>query len=69
MGDKVVVGDEWLPGRYVVSDEDIFRFVKESLAPNWHAASTCEMGRKGDGMAVVVVVVNSEARIFGTEGG
>ncbi|KAL9127500.1 MAG: hypothetical protein Q9217_003630 [Psora testacea] len=62
--DGLTVGDEWLPGPAATSDEDILKFVKESVAPAWHAASTCKMGKREDRMAVV----DSEARVFGTKG-
>ena len=63
-GDKLVVGEEYLPGAHVTSNEDIMTYVKACLAPTWHAASTCKMGREGDEMAVV----DSGARVFGTKG-
>ena len=58
------IGDEHLPGPNVNSDEEIMKYVKESVGPTWHAASTCKMGRKGDRMAVV----DAEAKVFGTKG-
>ena len=60
----ITIGDEYLPGPNVTSDKDILEFIKQSLAPTWHAASTCKMGKKEDPMAVV----DSEGRVFGTEG-
>ena len=62
--DGLTIGDEYLPGPNVTSDKDILEFVKQSLAPTWHAASTCKMGKKGDPMAVV----DSEGKVFGAQG-
>ena len=56
--------EEWLPGAQVQSDEQILQFVKDSVAPTWHASATCKMGREGDALAVV----DAEARVFGTRG-
>ena len=35
------------------TDAEILQFIKESLAPVWHAAATCKMGPSSDDMAVV----------------
>ena len=60
----LLVGDEWLPGPAVQSDADILEYVRQSLAPTWHAAGTCRMGKKGDRMAVV----DGRGRVLGTSG-
>jgi len=46
----------------VQSDAEILAFVRKAVAPIWHAAATCKMGRKGDGMAVV----DGGMRVYGT---
>ncbi|ODM14422.1 hypothetical protein SI65_10157 [Aspergillus cristatus] len=55
---------EYYPGANVTSDAQIREFVKESIRPVFHAACTCKMGKKGDGMAVV----DSSARVYGVQG-
>ena len=62
--DKSIVESEYLPGANFTNDEEIFKFIKESLAPTWHAACSCKMGKKGDKMAVV----DNEAKVFGAKG-
>ena len=62
--DGLTIGDESLPGVNVTSDADILEFVKQSVAPTWHASSTCKMGKIGDPSAVV----DSEGKVFGTQG-
>ena len=59
----LTIGDEYLPGPNVNSDEEILKHVKKNVAPTWHAASTCKMGREEDAMAVV----DAEAKVFGTK--
>ncbi len=49
----VTVGPEKIPGPSVQTDAEILNFIKEALAPVWHAAATCKMGPKSDPMAVV----------------
>lgn len=49
----VTVGPEKIPGPSVQTDAEILQFIKESLAPVWHAAATCKMGPSSDDMAVV----------------
>ncbi|KAI4115737.1 MAG: hypothetical protein LQ338_007817, partial [Usnochroma carphineum] len=61
----MLVGEETLPGDQVESDGEILRFVKESLAPTWHAAGTCRMGRKED---TAGSVADSTGRVHGARG-
>lgn len=49
----VTTGPEKIPGAAVQTDAEILDFIKEALAPVWHAAATCKMGPVADGMAVV----------------
>lgn len=49
----LTAGPEKIPGPAVQSDADILRFIRASLAPLWHAAATCKMGRPSDPRAVV----------------
>ncbi|KAL8782880.1 MAG: hypothetical protein Q9195_009546, partial [Heterodermia aff. obscurata] len=61
---NVTVGEEILPGPNVTTDEQIMAYIAENLCPIWHAAATCKMGRRGDGMAVV----DPRGRVYGTRG-
>ena len=60
---EVTVGPEKIPGASVQSDADILNFIKESLAPVWHAAATCKMGPKSDSKAVV----GSDMKVHGVK--
>lgn len=48
----ITLGPEYYPGPSVQSDVDILQAIRESLAPIWHAAATCKMGKATDSMAV-----------------
>ncbi|KAL6714197.1 hypothetical protein ACLMJK_008692 [Lecanora helva] len=61
---NLTIGPEALPGAAVTSDSDILSFISKSVAPIWHAACTCKMGKEGDSMAVV----DSEFRVKGVRG-
>ncbi|KAI4228901.1 MAG: hypothetical protein LQ349_006474 [Xanthoria aureola] len=61
---SVTIGDEALPGKNVISDEEILAFVKRSLGIAPHAGCTCAMGKRG----VEGSVVDHRARVFGTRG-
>jgi choline dehydrogenase len=61
---NVTIGEEYLPGPNVTSDEQIVEFMRESAFTLYHASATCKMGRSDDEMAVV----DSKARVFGVEG-
>ncbi len=58
----ITIGEEYFPGPDVQSDAEILAFVRKAVAPIWHAAATCKMGRKGDAMAVV----DGAMRVYGT---
>lgn len=60
----MTVGQEYLPGSNVTSDEQIVEFMRESAFTLYHASATCKMGRSRDAMAVV----DSKARVFGVKG-
>ena len=60
----ITIGPEKIPGLSVQTDAEILTFIKEALAPVWHAAATCKMGPKSDGMAVV----GSDMKVHGVEG-
>lgn len=61
----VTTGPEYFPGTANVStDEQMLNYVRDVLAPVWHASCTCAMGKQGDPMAVV----DSNARVFGVQG-
>ncbi|KAL8788896.1 MAG: hypothetical protein Q9213_001419 [Squamulea squamosa] len=60
----VTIGDEILPGPGVTSDEEILKYVKDSLAIAPHASGTCRMGKKSDSQSVV----DSMGRVYGAKG-
>ena len=77
-------GEEYLPGKNVQSDEEILAFVQRTVAPVWHPAGTCRMGKtntktnaeaENEGedtddtdAAEAGVVVDSKARVLGVKG-
>lgn len=60
----LTLGEEYYPGAAVRTDEQILKAVEDSLAPVWHPAATCKMGKMGDRMAVV----DSETKVIGMKG-
>lgn len=60
---NLTTGPEKIPGARVQSDADILTFIRSSLAPLWHAAATCKMGRRSDPLAVV----DSQMRVYGVD--
>jgi len=58
---NITLGPEYYPGPSVQSDTDILHAIRESLAPVWHAAATCKMGKATDIMAVI----DSSMRVHG----
>jgi choline dehydrogenase len=61
---RPIVVKEVQPGANVTSDEDILEYIMQTGYQNWHASSTCRMGTREDGMAVV----DSRARVIGVGG-
>lgn len=60
---SITIGEEYYPGRDTVhTNEQIYEFIKQNLAPVWHASGTCAMGKGG-----VMDVVDSKCRVFGTK--
>jgi choline dehydrogenase len=59
----IVTGQEYSPGASVTSDADILNYIRDTVAPVWHAASTCKMGNSSDASAVV----DSHARVWGVK--
>lgn len=59
----LTTGPEKVPGPAVQSDADILTFIRQSLAPLWHAAATCKMGRPSDPLAVV----DKKMKVYGVE--
>ncbi|KAL8800199.1 MAG: hypothetical protein Q9200_007325 [Gallowayella weberi] len=57
----VTIGQEYLPGPDVDSDEEILHYIKSSLGLAPHAAGTCRMGKRGDPSSVV----DSQGRVLG----
>ncbi|KAL8735786.1 MAG: hypothetical protein Q9166_000650 [cf. Caloplaca sp. 2 TL-2023] len=60
----ITIGNEYLPGENVDSDEEILQYVKNSLAPAPHAAGTCRMGKKANDGSVV----DNMGRVHGARG-
>ena len=60
----VLIGEEFVPGATVQTDEEILAFIQKSATTVYHASCTCKMGVEGDEMAVI----DSRARVFGTRG-
>jgi choline dehydrogenase-like flavoprotein len=60
----VTIGEEYLPGPNVTSDEQIVEYMRESAFTLYHASATCKMGKRQDEMAVV----DSQARVYGVQG-
>ncbi|KAL8640469.1 MAG: hypothetical protein Q9226_008742 [Calogaya cf. arnoldii] len=58
---NLTIGEEYFPGPAVQSDADILSFIRKTLAPVWHAASTCKMGHRSDLMAVI----DTNAKVYG----
>ena len=48
-----IVVNEFLPGRLVVSDNDLINYCKKMIKTNWHPVGTCKMGKDNDEMAVL----------------
>jgi choline dehydrogenase len=61
---EVTIGEEYLPGPNVTSDEQIVEYMRESAFTLYHASATCKMGKRQDEMAVV----DSQARVYGVQG-
>jgi choline dehydrogenase-like flavoprotein len=58
--DPVVIGDEYLPGNHVQTDEEILEYIRENVMTLWHPSGTCRMGRIQD-----LAVVDSRGRVYG----
>lgn len=56
--------EEVFPGKDVQTDEQILKWVGESMACVYHAAATAKMGKASDEMAVV----DGDAKVHGTKG-
>lgn len=60
---NITIGEEYFPGPSVQTDEQILNWLRNTLAPVWHAAATCKMGKEDDAMAVV----DASAKVFGVK--
>jgi choline dehydrogenase len=60
---NIATGPELAPGAQVATDGDILNYIRNTVAPVWHAASTCRMGNSSD----VSAVVDSHARVWGVK--
>jgi choline dehydrogenase len=61
---SILIGNETAPGQHVQTDEQLNEYIRHNFFMNWHAASTCRMGKRDDSMAVV----DSKARVIGVDG-
>ena len=61
---NITIGEEFLPGPAVQTDEEILEYIGKTMGPVWHAASTCKMGVEDDIMAVI----DASAKVFGVKG-
>lgn len=59
----IATGPEYAPGAAVQSDADILNYIRNTVAPVWHASGTCKMGNSSDSSAVV----DSHARVWGVK--
>ncbi|MCJ1386379.1 hypothetical protein MMC17_009505 [Xylographa soralifera] len=59
----VTIGEEYYPGLSVQTDEEILQQIKAAFNTQYHASSTCKMGRANDTFAVV----DSHARVYGVK--
>ena len=58
-----LIGDEYLPGSNVTTDEQILAYIQQTATTIYHAACTCKMGNSSDPMAVI----DSQARVIGVK--
>jgi choline dehydrogenase len=42
---NISLGPEYAPGPAIQSDEDILNYIRDTIAPVWHASGTCKMVR------------------------
>ena len=59
----VLIGDEFVPGSNITTDEQILAYIQQSATTIYHAACTCKMGNDTDPMAVL----DSQARVRGVQ--
>ncbi|KAJ5037482.1 uncharacterized protein L3040_007656 [Drepanopeziza brunnea f. sp. 'multigermtubi'] len=59
--ERVTIGEEVLPGAFLLTDAQIEVWAREHAQTVYHASCTCKMGRLGDPMAVT----DSRARVIG----
>lgn len=57
----VVIGEEYLPGSSVSTDEEIISYIRSHAMTVWHPSCTCAMGKADDPQAVV----DSKGRVYG----
>ena len=60
---NLTVGEKKIPGPKVQSDEEILKYITESLNPFAHSQASCKMGKRDDPMAVI----DSQARVIGVD--
>ena len=60
---NITIGEEYYPGPSVQTDEEILQQIKIGFNTQYHASSTCPMGRTNNTLAVV----DSHARVYGVQ--
>jgi len=58
-----IVIDETLPGKKIISDNDLENFCKRTVKTNWHPVGTCKMGKGNDPFAVL----NKKLQVYGIQ--
>ena len=59
-----IVIDETLPGKKIISDNDLENFCKRTVKTNWHPVGTCKMGTDED----IYAVCDKNLRVKGVRG-
>ena len=60
----ILIGEEFIPGAAVQTDEEILAFLKAGVSTVYHASCTCKMGTR----EVAMAVIDSHAKVFGSQG-
>ena len=58
-----IVIDETLPGKDIITDNELESYCKRTVKTNWHPVGTCKMGKDGDPDAVL----NTKLQVYGIE--
>ena len=58
-----IVINETLPGKDIITDNELESYCKRTVKTNWHPVGTCKMGKDGDPDAVL----NTKLQVYGIE--